>query len=374
VTTERRTICVLGHHELDYPRNIVSQRLIRAAGYDIVLVHSRAPDLVRELELLVGLVRHRRRIDAVFVTEGGHRHVPLVKAVARTFNCPVIFDAFTSRYSTYVEDRKTTRPGSPRAYYFAFQDFAAVRAADYLVFDTVEHRDYFRERYGARASAHVIEVGVDEQIFQPRAPAAARNEGPFQVLFYVSYIPLHGIDTIVEAARRLERDPSIQFRVVGSGQEYPRIRARVDALSLRNLVLEAPVALSEIASQARAADVCLGIFGTTDKAARVVPNKVVQCAALGRPIVTMRCPAIARYFEDGHDARLVPPGDPEALVAAIVALRDDPGQMTRIARGARRTFERHFAEDALLPKMQAVLDAATDPGRVGRSVERRDVG
>ena len=93
MTTERRTICVLGHHELDYPRNIVSQRLIRAAGYDIVLVHSRAPDVVRELALLVGLVRHRRRIDAVFVTEGGHRHVPLVKAVARTFDCPVIFDA-----------------------------------------------------------------------------------------------------------------------------------------------------------------------------------------------------------------------------------------------------------------------------------------
>src|SRR6185437_8339843 len=45
-----------------------------------------------------------------------------------------------------------------------------------------------------------------------------------QVLFYGQFIPLHGIGTIIEAARLL-RDAPIQWTLVGRGQEAPRIRA-----------------------------------------------------------------------------------------------------------------------------------------------------
>ena len=50
-------------------------------------------------------------------------------------------------------------------------------------------------------------------------------------------------------------------------------------------------------------DVCLGIFGTTDKAPRVVPNKVYQGVASGCAVVTSDTPLSARPARRGRDVR-----------------------------------------------------------------------
>src|SRR4029078_4156801 len=61
----------------------------------------------------------------------------------------------------------------------------------------------------------------------------------------------------------------------------------------------------------------LGIFGTSGRAARVIPNKAFQALACGTPLVTAGTPAARELLRDGESALLVPPGDPHALVAAI---------------------------------------------------------
>lgn len=352
-------ICVLGHHELDYPRNVVSQRLIRRAGYQISLVHSRAPGLLRVLALLFGYLGRARSTDAVFITEGGHRYVPLIKLVAALAGRSVIFDAFTSRYGTYVEDRKTYAPRSLGALRCWWQDWSAVRWADHRVFDTSEHRDYFRDRYHPEGPSHVVEVGVDEAVFRWCGPPPRRPDGSLHVLFYGTYIPLQGVQHIVEAAVLLRAEPSIRFTLVGSGQTRPEVERRLAEARLDSVTLVDPMSPAELVGRMQESDVCLGIFGDTVKAGNVVPNKVVQAAAVGRPLVTRRSAAVARYFEHGRDALLVEPADPAALAAALVALRDEPERRAALADGARRVFEEHFSERALTDKMRGVLEAAT---------------
>src|SRR5262249_42771029 len=82
-TASSRTVCVVGQHELDYPRNVINQRLMRAAGYEIVLCHDRGPTLLRTLWIVARYLKMGARADVVFATEGAHRHVPWVKLFAR---------------------------------------------------------------------------------------------------------------------------------------------------------------------------------------------------------------------------------------------------------------------------------------------------
>src|SRR5690606_7752009 len=76
---------------------------------------------------------------------------------------------------------------------------------------------------------------------------------------------------------------------------------------------------TDLRREIAAADVCLGIFGTSDKAASVIPNKVFQVLAAGRPLITRDSPAIRELVEhDMQDITLVPSGDARSLADAIM--------------------------------------------------------
>jgi len=353
---DRPKILFVGQHELDYPRNRATQRLIELAGYDLVHAHSRAPGLAREAALAFACLRKMGDVAAVFVTEGGHRFVPLIARIARRFDKRVIFDPFTSRYDTWVDDRKRYTPGGFHARRLHHLDASSIYAADVCIFDTVEHRDYFDDRYGLRGSAHVIEVGVDEAVFRP-LPSKQPTD-VFDVLFYGTYIPLQGVEHIVDAAAMLASDASIRFTLIGEGQTRADVSARVKRLGLEHVSLLPPVSPAAVVEHMARVDICLGIFGTSRKASGVVPNKVVQAAAVGRPIVTRKSPAIDRYL-DADSAVLVPARDPKSIAQAIRALRDDAARRVELARNARAVFECSFSERVLAEKMKVVLADAT---------------
>ena len=102
----------------------------------------------------------------------------------------------------------------------------------------------------------------------------------------------------------------------------------------------------------------LGIFGTSPKAARVIPNKVFQAIACGTPVITADTPAARELLTDGESALLVPPGDPEALAAALRRAAEDRDLLTRIGAGGRQAYERHASEDVLGRRWREILEGA----------------
>jgi glycosyltransferase involved in cell wall biosynthesis len=131
-------------------------------------------------------------------------------------------------------------------------------------------------------------------------------------------------------------------------------------LDLPNLVFVKPVPEAGLPAYLAHADLCLGIFGDTRKAANVVPNKVVQAAAMGRPILTRDSAAVRRWFRDGESIALAPAASPRALADAILALRGDPDRRAALGKGARAAFERGFSVAASSRLLKGALD--TRPG------------
>src|SRR5262249_38715726 len=106
--------------------------------------------------------------------------------------------------------------------------------------------------------------------------------------------------------------------------------------------------------------VCLGIFGTGDKALRVVPNKVFQGAAAGCAIVTSDTPPQRRTLGDA--AVLAPPGNPAALAAALLGLAGDRSELARMRRLARQLAGRRFTPgQVVVPLMERLQVAGTSP-------------
>ena len=240
---------------------------------------------------------------------------------------PIIWDAFLSLYNTIVEDRQLVRPGSLAARLLFAWEWLACRAADVVLVDTNAHGRYFSERFGIppdKGAAYLRRRRAGALLPKPRAEKTRPTAGIFHVLFYGQFIPLHGIETIVRAAKLSEGD-NIAWHLVGTGQEAERIRALIDELNPSNLDWEPWVPYHELLQRIHAADVCLGIFGATEKAARVIPNKVFQIIASGRPLITADTPAARELLRPGPGIQLVPPADPTALRLAVLRQRNVSG-------------------------------------------------
>ncbi len=100
----------------------------------------------------------------------------------------------------------------------------------------------------------------------------------------------------------------------------------------------------------------LGVFGTSAKADRVIPNKAFHALACGAPLVTAATRGARELLVDGESALLVPPGDAAALAAAVRRLASDPGLAARLASGGRAAYETHASEAVLGRRWRELLE------------------
>jgi glycosyltransferase involved in cell wall biosynthesis len=349
-------VLYFGTYERDYPRNAQVISCLRRAGVEVRERHEPVWDGRRDswragagdaarLALAEArlLLTPRETYDAVIVGYPGHFDLPAARHAAR--GAPVVFNPLVSLADTFVDDRARFKPGTPAARALAAVDRHALRAADLVVADTQAHADHLAALAGLDpACVAVCLVGAEERVFRPGwAP-----QEPFTCLFVGKLIPLHGLETILAAARLA---PELRFRVVGSGQ--------LDALlasTPANVEHVSWVEYERLPGELHRAGCALGVFGTSAKAARVIPNKAFQALACGTPLVTAETTAARELLVDGENALLVPAGDPEALAQALRRLATDPALAQTLSTGGRATYEEQASEDVLGVRWRRLLE------------------
>lgn len=351
-----RVLFITGR-ELAYSRNDVLLRAFRRfAEVDALGVEQRPASLaLNSLRLSLRALPRlpSRRYDLVFVGFYGHLLMLPAGLLARA---PVLFDAFVSTYDTLSADRQVFSPRSPAGRLAFWLDQAACRLASHVLLDTSLHAQYFAQTFNLPADKlSDLPVGCSEDLFSPRPQPGVHPHT--LVLYYSSYLPLHGVETVARAASLLTAE-NIHFRLIGSGPGLAAVQALATQAGLQNITFMPDVPLERLPAEIAAADVCLGgHFGSSEKAGRVVPGKVYQILAMGRPLIAGDTPANRMLLTEGEDALLCPPGDPASLAAALRSLHCDPALRSRLAAGARRLYEMACSEKVITDGLQAVCAA-----------------
>jgi glycosyltransferase involved in cell wall biosynthesis len=301
---------------------------------------------------LVWRLAHAPKPDVLLIGFPGILDILVAAPIARLRRIPLVWDMFMSLYDTVVEDRQMLpRNGVAAKLLHALERFALHRA-DFVFLDTQAHARRIETLFGLPVgSAGAVWVGAETEHFQAdtsreaaaRSRADPREQSPLRVLFYGQFIPLHGIETIVQAAQ-LTRGESIEWQLIGKGQESDRIKALLTEQPLSKLRWEAWVDYPQLHQYIAGADVCLGIFGTSEKAASVIPNKVFQIIAMGKPLITRDSPAIREMLDDAPPCvSLVPANDAQALADAVRGF----GQSDRAARPCHGLLQRKIDAEAI---------------------------
>jgi len=284
---------------------------------------------------------------------------------ARRHGMPLIFDPLISAYDKQVDERGKLDADSTRALRLLARERALFRHADRVIADTPAHADYFVRVLGVESTKiEVIYVGAEESLFRPGPLRPETTGAPREVLFYGSFIPLQGPQVVVEAAR-LYQGPPVKWVLLGEG---PLRRMCVElAQGHGTISFEGWLPYEKLPERIQRADILLGVFGTTPKAGRVIPNKVFQSLASGRVVVTRSAASYpdALLAAENHGLEWVPAGDARALADRVAALASDPGRLRQLGEAAAATSRQYFSEAAVRRQLEVALAGLATDGHVG---------
>ncbi len=338
MNNDKPKILFLCGRELNYTRNkVIHLALERVSTLTTIAeTGSQGSTTLRSLRICARAAKElaTAKYDYIYIGFYGYLIFLFIKLISRT---PVIFDPFISNLDTLIYDRKIAGPRSVLAKLAFWLDRSTTSRALVNLLDTHAHIGYFNRQFGVpEAKFCRVFVSCEDDLFYPRPEVEPRDE----VLFYGSFLPIHGIDVILHAARIVAaRGSRLAFRIIGSGQEHRRITALAAELQLNNVIFQPAIPLAELPPIIARSKICLGgHFGASEKARRVIAGKTYQCIAMGRPTIVGNNPANAELFAHGQDAWFCPMNSPEDLAESILLLDADPQLRKALGEGAYRTF------------------------------------
>jgi len=226
--------------------------------------------------------------------------------------------------------------------------------------------DFLQARYGGE----VVHHGRDTDAFDPARfdrEAIRRElglEGRFVVLFQGTPRAHKGLGMLVEVLEGLLPTVPVRFVLVGVGPGHPEARA---------LARRAPRLLAEgercflgmqpfdrVPYYLTAADVVALPQDPSPFARGQTPAKVFDAMAMARPVVAGAAADLAEVL-DGC-GWVVPPGDPEALRAALEAAWADPERRERYGREGRRRCVAKYSLARMTEVLGAMLETAGQRG------------
>jgi colanic acid biosynthesis glycosyl transferase WcaI len=220
--------------------------------------------------------------------------------------------------------------------------------------------------------ARLREKGVpSERVFELRnwstLPEAGRGDGSAfrnewqlgekHVALYSGNIARkQGIEIVIEAARRLRGRDDIVFVICGEGPNRAHLAEL--AADLPNVQLRPLQPAKRLVDLLALADVHLlpQIAGAADL---VLPSKLANMLASGRPVVATAAPGTGIHSEIAGVGVATPPGEPEPFADAIAALIDEPERRATLGSASRRRAEQRWTKDAVVDRFeQAALAMA----------------
>jgi len=231
----------------------------------------------------------------------------------------IIANPLVSFYDTIVEDRKIIKLNSFISKRILNWEKKLYSICKQVWVDTEENKKYFIKTFGLKEDiVKVVFVGAEDVFY--------RNDNihkfkDFTVLFYGKYIPLHGLDKIIQTIPLMPQ--STKWIFIGKGQLYKSIKKEIDKLQKigHQISTVSWVDYENLNNFINGAHVILGVFGDSDKAKRVIPNKLYQSVATQSVVLTMDSKAIREIFDE--ESIFLSDNSPNSIKNSLLKIKDN---------------------------------------------------
>ena len=366
--TEPLRVCyLLCYRAPDYTRTAsLLNALEHVPGIELERLINRRRSILRYLEMLwrVLLYRLKQQPDVWVLGFRGHESFALFYPFMR--GSRIIFDEFVI-LQNWVNEGERSQNNFLQLLKPVLERYMrwVISRCDVVLEDSMAHVQAARTVYQAAPDKFAaVPVGADESLFEPCIQRTDTN-APMEVFFYGTMLPLHGLETILQAAKLVieQGREQVHFTIVG-GRGKQASLARIDSFVRDNdllpYVTHLPwVSYTDLPAYIAKADVCLGgPFGDTGQAASVVTGKTYQFLAMAKTVVVSRLEE-TDFFENQSNVLVCRRGEASSLADAILWCLRNRYLLPEIGSRGRKLFEEKFAAPKLAGLLEPLLTDST---------------
>ena len=253
-------------------------------------------------------------------------------------------------------DRKILNDKSLKAKLLFWFERRALLSAEKIIVDTHCSASHFSKLLKIPTKRIIyLPLMTDEQNYIPSK--YTNNSDKINVIFVGTFVPLQGVDVIANAATILADEDNIHFIIIGDGQTAETVtnilvRRKANLTWLKDW--QSPTAINKLINNA---DICLGVFGKSDKAARVWPFKNYANMHVGRAIIsqTTKCIPYSEKKIDNAIFQAIPANNPQALADAIKILASSYSLRKKYAEASQRFYKGYLGNDTVFDNYLALF-------------------
>ena len=211
----------------------------------------------------------------------------------------------------------------------------------------------------SRRKLEVVELAIDTNYFSPQPPKFLdeRLEGKFIAEYSGIIGPKYDFASLIEAAKIIRhQNPYVLILIRGDGEWLRYVKRSANAIE-NVLVLDKIESADRVLDYLNAADVLLCPMRDLKETSAIVPSKVLEYFAVGKPVVCSGRGETEIVVKEHRPGIMVPPGDPEALADGILRLATDAQMYKASATNARALAVRRYALSMLSDRIEALARA-----------------
>jgi glycosyltransferase involved in cell wall biosynthesis len=211
-------------------------------------------------------------------------------------------------------------------------------------------RKYFGDRYPRNAYSFFTN-GIDGEFVRAGSSPSHTAEAPFTIVYAGNTGEGQGLHSVIPALALAMRE-RIRFKVIGDGGRHAQLVERLAAANVTNVELLPPMSRLNLIEEYDRSDVLFLHLNNHKAFRKVLPSKIFEYAAIGKPIWAGVAGYAAEFLESNvSNAAVFPPCDVPSAVRAFDKLK--------IAFTPRPEFVARFSRDAIASAMAAdILETA----------------
>jgi len=245
---------------------------------------------------LLKLLKKEENIESIIILFPGIIDIIFLNIFGRKYSDLIIYDYFISFFQTIVVDRKIIKSKKLKFIIFHLEK-VFLKIPNLLIVETIPIKDYLLKTFNNSLKINCLLTPISFQ-FLNLNNYRIKNEKKIDFIYWGTYINLHGLDILLNAAK-INND-NFNIYLLGDGQEYNNIYNLSKKLNLKNITFDKTLFAKEerfdyffklIANS----KIAIGPLSNSDKNKIVITSKVIEAAALNIPIISYKNDCIDFY-------------------------------------------------------------------------------